>query len=143
MTTDEMLRDLRQRIYALRNGVIADVYRKAGDPHEVVMGLQLPQISGLAREVRAAGADVAEIRRRLWSDRKMRETRLLACYLTDPERGDLGEAAAMAGDCMTQEEADVLSMRLLRRMADREALEAALQADGGEGSLRCLTALRR
>lgn len=143
MATDEILRELRQRIYALRNGVVADVYRKAGDPHEVVMGLQLPQISELAREVRASGADVVEIRRRLWCDRKMRETRLLACYLTDPGEEDFAEAVSMAADCMTQEEADVLSMRLLRRMADREALEAALQDDGGEGSGRCLKSLRR
>ena len=44
----ETLRGIRKEFFAFRNGIVADKLRKAGDPHSMIMGCLLVDISGIA-----------------------------------------------------------------------------------------------
>lgn len=96
---------------AYRNGIVADTLRKAGQPYGVIFGLQLPQLSEIARD----SSSSVDIARNLWAERNVRESRLLATYLFPIESLDIKEAISMGSDVITREEADVLAFRLLRR----------------------------
>lgn len=122
--SDPRLREIRQRMYALRNGIVADALRKGGIPHKVILGLQLPQLSGIAREL---GRD-RELGEKLWADTASRESRLLACYVLPPESVTEEEALDMAATLMSREEADILAFRLLRYTAFAPALRDRLAA---------------
>ena len=48
--------NVKRRFFALRNGIIADTLRRAGDPHTIIFGLTLPQLREVAE---ATGKDDA------------------------------------------------------------------------------------
>lgn len=119
------IQEIKKEFFAYRNGIVADVYRKAGAPYSVIFGLQLPQLSAIASGARDKGQGtekISELSRELWADKSCRESRLLACYLFDPQAVSVEQAAELARDCQTQEEADMLAFRLLSRMPDAEKL---------------------
>lgn len=105
------LKDIKQRFFALRNGILADALRKQGG-HEMVFGLQIPQIAEIARDTEPS-MELADI---LWNDRSVRESRLLATYLFPPEEVTISKALKLAADVITVEEADMLAFRLLKRL---------------------------
>ena len=73
----------------------------------------------------------------------MRETRILATYLFDPDKCDIGRAIRLAGSALTREEADMLAFRLFRRLSfATELADDRLEADGGEASIMAASALR-
>ena len=109
MTTEEKIKYAKGRFMALRNGIIADVYRKAGiSCYHVIYGLNLPQLKALAKEL---GKDEA-LARKLWEDRNVRESRLLSTWLwpeatvTDQLKQKLLE------ESQTKEERDYLLLNL-------------------------------
>lgn len=106
------LKDIHQRFFSFRNGIVAKTFHDAGCPCPRIFGLQIPQLGAIARE---AGLD-HRLGRQLWEEKDCRESRLLACYLFDPETLTMEEALSMAKDIRTREEADILSWRLLRRL---------------------------
>lgn len=112
------------KFFAFRNGVVARNFHEAGAPYPRIFGLQLPQIGEIARET---GYDDL-LGRELWSDRDCRESRLLACYLLNPETLQADEALSLARDVQTREEADVLAWRLLRKLPF--ARQLATRLDG-------------
>lgn len=95
-----------------RNGVIADTLRKAGMPYSLIFGLQLPQLSAIARSV-PHSEGLAD---RLWADKNIRESRLLACYIYPAESLPMEKAAKLASETITKEETDILCFRLLRNL---------------------------
>lgn len=129
---------MRHEFFTYRNGVVADTLKRAGDPHRMIFGLTVPQLADLAR---AHGAPDPETARRLWEDSDCRESRLLACYFFDPAATSAADAVALAADCLTQEEADMLAFRLLKRMPDPAALLADLES--APRCARAAAALRR
>lgn len=152
------VREIKQSFMAFRNGIVADALRKAGMDYEIIFGLQIPQLSGIANTVKesAAGdmpdsADAAEamqkIASELWDDRKVRESRLLACYLFQKDLVDNSLASRLAGDVMTREEADILSFRLLRHLPFANALADQIEKESAasENPIMgyCAEALRR
>ena len=113
------LRDVKQRFFALRNGLLADMMRKqCATPHKLIFGLNLPQIKAIAAE---AGTDPM-LAAELWADADCRESRLLAPMLL-PAGPD---ALPMLSETRTPEEADILCHSLLRRCPGAE--EAAHKA---------------
>lgn len=116
--------NIRKTFYTYRNGVVADALKKAGDPHVMIFGLQLPQLGAIAKELLAlleddgrselAEHDRISLARQLWSERDCRESRLLAAYLFDPARLSLDEASGLLRECQTHEEVDILVFRALR-----------------------------
>ena len=109
--------DIKKYFFTYRDGLTADVLRRGGVPCKMIFGLQIPQIAALAREMSdMPAAEKDSLGRILWNDRSVRESRLLACYLLNPESVMMEEALHMAADVQSQEEADILVFRLLRHL---------------------------
>ncbi len=110
--TFNKMQNVKRRFFALRNGDIADVYRRAGSPYRIIFGLQLPQIVEVAD---AVGAD-SELAGRLWANDTTRESRLLAPMVVDRSSFDIAHARAWIESLKGVEECDVLCHRLLRKL---------------------------
>ncbi|MDE6578726.1 MAG: DNA alkylation repair protein [Muribaculaceae bacterium] len=103
-----MLKDIKQKFFAYRNGIVADVLRRAGYPHSVIFGLQLPQISEIARGLGPS----EELADALWADLDVRESRILACYLYPKESVTKEKVEEMLASARTQEEKDMIRFKL-------------------------------
>jgi hypothetical protein len=119
---DEKLKFVKGEFYRFRNGIVADTLRKAGMPYSVIFGVDVPRLAEIAKPL---GKDepLADL---LWADKTVRESRLLATYLYDPATITEEKALQLACDVNTQEEADMLVFRLLKRMPHPELLDAKL-----------------
>lgn len=108
----ETIKNIKQQFFAYRNGMLADTLRKAGDPHKMIFGLNLPQIIQIAAEI---GKDKA-LATALWIDEPgCRESRLLAPMLMPVQEFTMDEAIIEWCKCVEcVEVADVLCHRLLR-----------------------------
>lgn len=127
MNIEEMEREARQRMFAFRNGIVADTLRCAGLPHEVIFGLNLPQISEIAKDIlKDSETNAHELGLRLWADAKCRETRLLALRLLNPAKADPGFLTGLIGSIRSREEADVMRLWLMRRLPENPEAEKAL-----------------
>lgn len=124
---EEKEREARQRMFAFRNGIVADTLRQAGLPHEIILGLNLPQITEIAKDIRGESeADAHELGLRLWADTKCREARLLALRLFDPGLLDTPALLAMTESLRSREEADIMRLWLMRRLPQNPDAEKAL-----------------
>lgn len=113
MTTEfNILQSVKRRFFAMRNGVIADTMRRAGAPHRIVFGLNLPQIAEIARDY-CGDEDLAV---KLWENRTTRESRLAAPMIYPADRMELDMALQWAEDAVGSEETDILCHRLLRKL---------------------------
>ncbi len=138
------IQEIKKEFFTFRNGFLADTLRKAGMPYAVIFGLNVPQLGDIARRVLGDSTDENRnaLARELWSDTKVRESRLLACWLFNPETLGIDEAKDMMDSVRTREEADILAFRLLRRLPFAKELSA--QAPGSyvcEALLRNLAAI--
>lgn len=130
-----MLKEIKHQFMAFRNGIVADALRKAGYNYNVIFGLQLPQLAEIARtqtpSLQLAGT--------LWEDDGVRESRLLACYLFPAEEVDKQLALSLASSVKTQEEGDILTFRLLRRLPFATELKTSLkERDEGDYVVKAL-----
>lgn len=132
------MQEIKKSFFAFRNGIIADTLRKAGMPHKMIFGLQIPQIAAIARGLTAS----MELADRLWDDCEVRESRILAAYLFPPEETSMEKAMALLRSVRTPEESDMLSFRLLRRLPFASELLAAIEEDPAVPSYAA-TSLRR
>ena len=106
------MQNIKRKMFALRNGIIADRLRKAGDPHRVVFGLNLPQLDEIARSV---GFDRA-LALALWDNSTTRESRLLAPMIMNPSEFTEDDARQWLSTILNVEEADILCHKLLRHL---------------------------
>ncbi len=134
-----MIKNIKHQFMAYRNGIIADALRKVGMPYDIIFGLQLPQLSAIARELGTS----MELATQLWDDKKVRESRLLACYLFPKESVNEDKAIELAESVQTKEEADILCFRLLRYLPFAETLSLQLTAYEDPLVSYCGEALRR
>lgn len=133
---ENMLKDIKRLFFTYRNGVVADTLRKVTD-YDVIFGLQVPQIAAIARE---CGQDM-QLAEALWADSKVRESRLLATYVFPPEEVSLDRALRLAAEVQTQEEADMLAFRLLKRLPFAGEVLSRMESDPAVGQ-RAVIALR-
>ncbi|MBD5204587.1 MAG: hypothetical protein HDS82_06965 [Bacteroidales bacterium] len=133
------MQEIKHRFFAMRNGIVADALRKGGLPHSVIFGLQLPQLSEIARSLEKD----AELSRTLWADSGVRESRLLACYLMPVDTLSAEEAQRMGESVATREESDILAFRLLRYHPEAERLAAAFEKSENPATVYLSEALRR
>ena len=119
------MKTVKHGFMTYRNGIVADALRKSGQPYSIIFGLQLPQLSQIARELEPS----VDLGRALWSDRNVRESRLLAAWLFPVEALSEDEALAMARDVRTREEADILAFRLLRRHPAADIIASTLLSE--------------
>ena len=118
---------IKKLFYTYRNGVVAESLRRYGIPHRMIFGLDVPAIAGIARGLEPSD----QLAERLWNDRDVRESRLLATYLFQLENMTEDRALALAADVMTREEADMLAFRLLKRLPFAHRLLQRMKDDGG------------
>jgi len=104
------MQQLKRSLFALRNGVIADSLRKAGCPHRIVFGLNLPQLN----EIAAQYGPSEELAEALWKDTALRESALLAPMLYPKEQLTLEKARKLCATVQWHEDADILVFKLLR-----------------------------
>ncbi len=113
MTEFNPMQQVKRAFFAMRNGITADVLRRAGSPFPMIFGLNLPQI----REVADAHGKDVELARTLRDDRRTRESQLLAPMLFPPEALGPEEALGWIEELPEATEvADVLCHRLLRHL---------------------------
>lgn len=108
MTTDSRIAEIKKHFMALRNGIVGDVYRRAGITcYNVIFGLNLPQIASIARNYQA-DESLADA---LWADRGVRESRILSVYLR-PVPVSAAKLEELLADAQTREESDILRWKL-------------------------------
>ncbi len=130
------MQTVKRRMYAMRNGVIADTLRKAASPFRVIFGLNLPQLLDIAAGI---GKD-SDIARRLWANTATRESMLLAPMLMPA--GELSEDEALEWCLQVPacEVADILCHRLLRH--EPYALELARRLIAEDKEMAHYTGMR-
>lgn len=112
MTEFNEMQTLKRRLFAMRNGAIADNMRRQGADYRIIFGVNLPQLVEIARETPHT-ADLAE---RLWQNRTTRESMLIAPMLYPREQYSVETARRWVSEVPTAEVADILCHRLLRHM---------------------------
>lgn len=113
----DLIREIKHEFMVYRNGIVADTLRKAGDPHNIIFGLQLPVLKQIAGNLknRLTETELTELAHTLWADSAVRESRLLAPLITPANTIDFNTAERMCHEIITPEEADILIFSLLRR----------------------------
>ncbi len=119
------MQTVKRRMYAMRNGVIADALRKGGSPFRVIFGLNLPQLVEIADGI---GKD-REMAVRLWNNNATRESMLLAPMLMPAGEFTEEEALKWGREVPATEVADILCHRLLRHLPYALDLSKKLIAD--------------
>lgn len=119
----DIINQIHKDFFALRNGILADAVRKAGCKSPRVFGLNVPQLSEIARRY---GHDNV-LADRLWREKDCRESRLLACWIYDPETVTEEKAIELVDDLQGVEEADILVFRLLKRLPYADSLLQRLE----------------
>lgn len=131
------MQEIKKQFFIYRNGAVADTLRRYGIPHKVIFGLQVPQIASIAHGLTPSLA----LARELWNDAEVRESRLLSAYLFPLEEVSEEEAFELSLSVRTQEEADMLAFRLLKRLPFAAALLDRLGATPcGELAAKALAA---
>lgn len=127
---------IKRRFFAMRNGIIADILRKAGLDYRMIFGLNLPQVVEIAEDQPHEVALAEE----LWADRRTRESMLLAPMLYPHADMDRETARRWLVEAPTVEVADVLCLKLLRYV--NGAFDLATEALLSERDMTRYTALR-
>lgn len=112
-TAKTAMQNVKQRFFALRNGMLADTLRKSGSPYRIIFGLNVPQL----RQVAAVFGKDTVLARALWANDSTRESRLMAPMLVDPTTFTIDEARQWINSlCGAAEEVDLLCFGLLRHV---------------------------
>ena len=133
---NENLRDVKRRFFALRNGVVADRLRKAGNPYKIIFGLLLPQLEQIASET-VHSSNLAE---ELWNNCSTRESRLLATMIYPVDEMSLDKAFLWIESADTVELIDTMCFKLLRYLPD--ALQLATKYFSADNHLLRYFSLR-
>ena len=136
MTQFNDFQQIKRQLYAMRNGITADALRRAGSPHRLIFGVNIPQLADIAATI-PADADMA---RRLWQDTALRESMLLAPMIYPPQEMTIEEARQWVTSVSGTECADILCHKLLRKLPF--AFELAMECSRSQEPLQRYIALR-
>lgn len=141
--TTDAIRHIKHEFMAYRNGIIADTLRNAGMPYKVIFGLQLPQLTAIAKAVKGSNFDTEQLARQLWQDKDVRESRLLACFLFSSSSMNREDVLNLCEDLLTREEADILSFKFLQHLSFVDTLAEELKQSSNPNTIYCAEALNR
>lgn len=146
-TTDyqHLIKEIKHLFMTYRNGIVSDTLRKAGIKYNVIFGLQLPQLSEIANKIktRLNPEQTETLAEKLWGEKSVRESRLLACWLFNSSNMSEKTALSLAEDVQTREEADILCFRLLHKLPYAENLASKLKDNNSHLVAYCGEALAR
>lgn len=147
---------VKRRFFAMRNGDLAQQMAERGARYRINFGLNLPQVSEIARDFLPGGKehmavdggqpplpadfDMADFARRLRDNTTTRESMLIAPMLFPVGELTEDEALEWVRSVPTPEVADVLCLKLLRNHPSAPVLVERLLSD--ESSLARYAALR-
>lgn len=106
----EIAKLIRQEFFVYRNGLLADTLKNAGDTHKMIFGLNLSQITDIAKRFDANELVASE----LWNSNTTRECRLIAPMLFPIDKFDEETAYKWISEVENTEVADNLCHKLLR-----------------------------
>lgn len=140
---------VKRRFFAMRNGALAAQMDAHGKKYKINFGLNIPQISEIARDFIPGGTeleglkafDQVEFARLLRANDSTRESMLIAPMLFPPEALTEAEARSWMMAVATPEVADVLMLKLLRNYSEAPALLSVLE-DAGVTELQKYAGLR-
>jgi len=135
-TTFNPVQQLNRRLYAMRNGIVADALRRAGCPFKIIFGVNLPQLVEIAAETPKS----VELAEQMWFDTVKRENMLIAPMLIPVESMTKERACRWIEIIPSAEVADVLCHRLLRHCDF--ALELAAELADSQKDIERYTAVR-
>ena len=135
-TSFNPVQQLNRRLYAMRNGIVADTLRRAGCPFKIIFGLNLPQLVEIAAETPKS----VELAEQMWFDTVKRENMLIAPMIMPREEMTIERARRWVGIIPSAEVADILCHRLLRHCDF--ALEFVSELAGSENSINRYLAVR-
>ena len=107
MTRFNQIQEIKRRLFAMRNGIVADTIRKGGLEYKMVFGLNLPQIVEIASGIEPSQALAEEF----WADSRTRESMLLAPMIYPREAMTRERASEMLRESITTEVTDILCHR--------------------------------
>lgn len=145
------MQKVKRRFFAMRNGDLAQQMKERGASYRINFGLNLPQISEIARDFLPGGVerislapdfDMADFARRLRDNTSTRESMLIAPMLFPAGALTLSEAIGWVKSLPTPEVADILCLKLLRDWPQAPVLLSALTADTDGVELTRYCALR-
>lgn len=119
------MQNVKRRMFALRNGVVAEALRRGGCPYRIVFGLTLPQLD----EVAAVTPHTLGLAQLLWNNDSTRESRLLAPMVCPREDMVPELARQWLRECRSTEDVDILCHRQLRHQEWAPALVDELAVD--------------
>lgn len=108
----EIAKKIRREFFVYRNGLLADTLRNAGDPHKLIFGLNLSQLTDIVRNF-SPDEDVAT---ELWNSKDTRECRLVAPMLYPADKFNEDKAIEWCAQVENTEIADNLCHKLLRNV---------------------------
>ena len=111
MNTEEKVRKIKRSFRLYMNGVAAQSMRDKGMDYKINWGITLPHLREMAAEY---GKD-KDLATALW-DSDVRECRLLATMLMPPEECDEDTACRLVGECVNQEQTEMLVFNLLQNV---------------------------
>ena len=114
MNTEEKVRKIKQSFRLYMNGVAAQSMRDKGMDYKINWGITLPHL----REMAAEYDKDKDLATALWGS-DVRECRLLATMLMPPEECDEDTACRWVGECVNQEQTEMLVFKLLSRLISR------------------------
>lgn len=118
----DTIKEIKEKFFAHRNGTVADVLRRGGDLHSMIMGCQLVDVNAIARGFEPS----AQLAQRLWSERHYRECRMVAPMLYPAREFNMRQALEWCLDVENNEIADILCFRLLCRLDYAQGLYSKL-----------------
>ncbi|MCM1504693.1 MAG: DNA alkylation repair protein [Muribaculum sp.] len=113
---------IKHRFFALRNGAIADAMRRQGAPYKIIFGVNLPQLTAIARDT-SQSADLAQ---QLWDNQSTRESMLIAPMLYPREEFGIDVARRWISTAVSAEAIDILCLKLLKTMEYAQSLSEEL-----------------
>lgn len=122
------MQSIKRRLFAMRNGVVADALRRGGSPFRIIFGLVIPQLDEIAKSI---GYD-NNLARRLWANSTTRESMLIAPMLIDACTFTIEDAIEWASQSPSTEVTDILVHKLLRRLPYSFELATQLAADNND-----------
>lgn len=106
----EQIRDIKFQFFTYRNGLIGDRLRESGDPHKIIFGLNLPQITDIAK-----GCEhTPQLAQAMWDNVSTRESKIIATMLYPAQEFTQATAEQWIATIPTYEIADILCHKLLR-----------------------------
>lgn len=114
----EQIREIKFQFFTYRNGLIGDRLRESGDPHKIIFGLNLPQITEIAK-----GCEhTPQLAQAMWENQSTRESKIIATMLYPAEQFSQEIAQQWITEIPTYEIADILCHKLLRNTPYAEEL---------------------